>query len=703
MEHVTSPNGLDALFRPRSVAILGASDDATRISGRPVRYLIEGGFKGNVYPVNPNRETVQGLKAYKSLADVPETPDVALLAVPSSLTEQAVRECVEKGVKGAVIFSAGYAESGEDGFAIQARISDIAQKGGLRLLGPNCLGIFNPQIGFYGTFTQSLDKEMPFPGPLGIISQSGAYGSHIAYLARKRGIGINYWITTGNEADIDVAESLEWMATQPDIKVIMAYVEGVRDGARFRRALASARENGKPIVMMKVGRSEIGARAASSHTASLAGSDAIYDALFRQYGVHRATTTEEQIDVAYACARGIFPKGNKLGVVTLSGGAGVLISDAAERNGLDVAPMPVSAQKTLKDLLPFATVVNPVDTTAQALNDMNLLAKNIEVILEQGGYDALIGFFTTVPNTRTLSKPLRDAIARGCARFPDRLIALQMIADPDVVAEYEKAGFLVFEDSDRAVAALAALSRFGRSLSRTGVETRVAPAAPIGKGALSERAAKDLLARAGIPFLDERVAGDAAAAGAAADEIGYPVVLKIVSPDIEHKTEIGGVMVGVADRKAAEAGYATLIERAAKHRPDARIEGVLVAPMAKKGVEVIVGVSRDPVFGPAVMFGLGGVHVEVLKDVTFRLAPFGREEAMRMIDEIRGRALLSGVRGAPASDIGALADLLVRISEFAAAHAEDIETVDLNPVVAWPKGEGVVALDALVVPRQDLH
>lgn len=703
MEHVTSPTGLDALFRPRSVAILGASDDATRISGRPVRYLIEGGFKGNVYPVNPNRETVQGLTAYKSLADVPETPDVALLAVPSSLTEQAVRECVEKGVKGAVIFSAGYAESGEDGFAIQARISDIAQKGGLRLLGPNCLGIFNPQIGFYGTFTQSLDKEMPFPGPLGIISQSGAYGSHIAYLARKRGIGINYWITTGNEADIDVAESLEWMATQPDIKVIMAYVEGVRDGARFRRALASARENGKPIVMMKVGRSEIGARAASSHTASLAGSDAIYDALFRQYGVHRATTTEEQIDVAYACARGIFPKGNKLGVVTLSGGAGVLISDAAERNGLDVAPMPDAAQKTLKDLLPFATVVNPVDTTAQALNDMNLLARNIEVILDQGGYDALLGFFTTVPNTRTLSKPLRDAIARGCARFPDRLIALQMIADPDVVAEYEKAGFLVFEDSDRAVAALAALSRFGRSLSRTGGETRVAPAAPIGKGALSERAAKELLARAGIPFLDERVAGDAAAAGAAADEIGYPVVLKIVSPDIEHKTEIGGVMVGVADRKAAEVGYATLIERAAKHRPDAKIEGVLVAPMAKKGVEVIVGVSRDPVFGPAVMFGLGGVHVEVLKDVAFRLAPFGRDEAMRMIDEIRGRALLSGVRGAPASDIGALADLLVRISEFAAAHSEDIETVDLNPVVAWPKGEGVVALDALVVPRQDLH
>jgi acyl-CoA synthetase (NDP forming) len=694
-----SATGLDALFRPRSVAILGASDDPTRISGRPVRYLIEGGFKGPIYPVNPNRDTVQGLKAYKSLADVPETPDVALLAVPAGLTEQAVRECVARGVRAAVIFSAGYAESGGEGLAIQKRITDIARSGGLRLLGPNCLGVFNPQTGFFGTFTQSLDREMPHAGPLGIVSQSGAYGSHIAYLARQRGIGINYWITTGNEADVDVAESLEWMAAQPDIKVIMAYVEGVRDGERFRRALALAQKNRKPVVMMKVGRSEIGARAASSHTASLAGSDAIYDALFRQYGVHRAATTEEQIDVAYACARGIFPSGNKLGVITLSGGAGVLISDAAERYGMDVAPMPPAAQEVLKALLPFATVTNPIDTTAQALNDMTLLARNIEVMLDQGGYDALIGFFTTVPNTRTLSGPLREAIADGCARFPDRLIALEMVADRDVVRDYERAGFLVFEDADRAVAALAALARFGQAFGRAAEIRPVSPAPSIGTEVLSEHAAKALLGAAGVPFLAERLAADAGAAGDAADAIGYPVVLKIVSAQIEHKTEIGGVIVGVADRSGVEKGFATLLERAAAHRPDAAIEGVLVAPMAKKGVEVIVGVSRDPVFGPAVMFGLGGVHVEVLKDVTFRLPPFGRGEAMRMIGEIRGRAMLDGVRGAAPSDVDALADLLVRISEFAAAHRDDVETVDLNPVIALPKGEGVVALDALVVPR----
>ena len=327
MTQPRSRSSIDTLLRPRSVAIFGASDDPARISGRPLRYLLEAGFAGPIYPINPNRATVQGVTAYASLADVPQVPDVALIAVPASLTEQAVRDCVDKGAKGAVIFSAGYAESGEDGLAVQRRVADIARAGGLRLLGPNCLGVFNPQIGFYGTFTQSLDKELPSAGPLGIVSQSGAYGSHIAYLARRRGMGINYWITTGNEADVDVSECLEWMAGQEDVKVIMAYVEGVRDGARFRRALALARRNRKPVVMMKVGRSEIGARAASSHTASLAGSDAIYDALFRQYGVHRAETTDEQLDVAYACLRGIFPEGDKLGVVTLSGGAGVLISD----------------------------------------------------------------------------------------------------------------------------------------------------------------------------------------------------------------------------------------------------------------------------------------------------------------------------------------------------------------------------------------
>ncbi len=698
---VPSPASLDSLFTPRSVAILGASEDATRISGRPVRYLIEGGFKGDIYPVNPNRETVQGLKAYPSLADCPGVPDIAIVALPLGLTETAIRDCVARGVKGAVIFSAGYAESGDEGLAVQDRITALAREGGLRLLGPNCLGIFNPRIGFYGTFTQSLDREMPKPGELGIVSQSGAYGSHIAYLARRRGIGIGYWITTGNEADVDVSEAIEWMAGRDDVKVIMAYVEGVRNGPRFRAALETARRNRKPVVMMKVGRSDAGAKAASSHTASLAGSDAIYDALFRQTGVYRATTTEEQIDVAYACMRGILPKSNRLGVVTLSGGAGVLICDAAERHGLDVAPMPLAAQAKLQALLPFATVVNPVDTTAQALNDMSLLARNLEVILEDGGYDALIGFFTTVPNTRTLSGPLKKAIADGCARFGDRLIVMSMIGDPEVVRDYEASGFLVFEDPERAVVAVAALVGFARAFDAAQPQVAtVPPGQPLPSRPLAEHEAKDILRHAGIPFLDERLATSAGEAGEAAAALGFPIVLKIVSAAIEHKTEIGGVLLGVADRAAAEAGFDELLRRARHHRPDAVVDGVLVAPMARGGVEAIAGVTRDPVFGPAVMFGLGGVHVEVLRDVRFRLAPFDRAEALAMIGEIRGRALLDGVRGQAPSDVEALADLLVRLSTFAAAHPDDLETIDLNPVLVKPVGEGVVALDALLVPRR---
>lgn len=700
MKSSASTNSLDLFFRPGSVAVLGASDNPNRISGRPIRYLQDGGFEGAIYPVNPNRETVQGVKAYPSLAEVPEVPDIALLAVPANATEAAVSDCIAKGIRAAIIFSAGYAESGEEGVEVQQRIVETAKAGGLRLLGPNCLGMFNSRIGFFGTFTQSLDREMPEPGPLGIVSQSGAYGSHIAFLARERGIGVSYWITTGNEADIDVAEGIEWMARQPDVKVIMVYVEGVRDGDRFRAALELARQNRKPVVAMKVGRSEIGAKAASSHTASLAGSDAIYDALFRQYGAHRATTTEEQVDIAYACARGLLPKGRKLGVITPSGGVGVQIADSAERNGLDVTPMPEAAQEKLKRMLPIATVVNPVDTTAQALNDMEILSKYIEVILDEGGYDALIGFFTSVPTTRTLAEPLKKAISDGCARFPDRLIALSMIGDKDVVRSYEKSGFLVYEDSDRAVAALAALARISEAFDRDREDALpIAAADRIDANALSEHAAKQLLGKAGIPFLAEKLVTQADDAAKAADEIGYPVVMKIVSPDIEHKTEFGGVIVGVKDRQGVLDGFSTLMARTEKHHPNASVEGVLIAPMAPEGVEVIIGVSRDPAFGPAVMFGLGGIHVEVLKDVTFRLAPFETVEALRMIDEIHGRALLSGVRGAEPSDIDALADLLVRVSEFAHAHREEIESIDLNPVRVMPKGEGVVALDALVVPR----
>ncbi len=388
---------LDKLINPRSVAVVGASDDPVRISGRPLAYLKKHGFAGAIYPINPNREVVQGVKAYPSLMDLPEAPDAAIIAIPAQHVLQAVREAGQKGVAAAIIMSSGFAESGGEGIETQKELARLGREGGVRLIGPNCVGLFNATTRFYGTFTQSLDGGVPPTGGVAVVSQSGAYGGYIAYLARERGLGVNYWITTGNEVDVDAADAIGWLALRDDVKVIAVYLEGVRNGPAFVQALALARAAKKPVVVMKVGRSEAGAIAASSHTASLAGTDAVYDAIFREYGAFRARTTEEQLDIAEACLAGKFPVGNRLGIVTLSGGVGVQMCDAAEAYGLDVAPMPKQAQEKLRALLPYAAVTNPIDTTAQVMNDMSLVSKNLEIVLKDGGYDSLVSFLTTVP------------------------------------------------------------------------------------------------------------------------------------------------------------------------------------------------------------------------------------------------------------------------------------------------------------------
>ncbi len=691
---------LTALFCPTSVAIVGASDDIVRISGRPLRYLREGEFKGKIFPVNPKRETVQGLKSYPRIADLPVVPDVALLAIPAALVVSAVRDCAAKGVKATVIFSAGFAETGEEGQQAQNELRDIAHSSGMRILGPNCLGVLNSARGFYGTFASSLDRGLPVAGPVAVVSQSGAYGAHVAYLARERGIGIRYCISTGNEADIEIAEVLRWLACQPEVRVIMAYAEGIRDGAAFIEALKIAHGRRKPVVFMKVGRSATGAGAVGSHTAALAGSDAVYDAVFRQYGVYRALTTDEQLDVVYACARGIFPRGNKLGIVTVSGGVGVQMCDAAERYGLDVAPMAPAAQRKLKEFLPYAAVANPVDVTAQALNDMTVLTKSLETMLGECDYDALAGAFLTVPAARPFAAPLREAISHGTRDHRDCLLVLCMVADPDVVRSYEEAGFLVFADAYRAVAAIGALAQLRRDHDRPlPAQPAVSrPKVAVRGGPLSEHEAKGILAAAGIPVLPERLARSAEEAVAAAAALGYPVALKVASPDILHKAEVGGVLLNIEDEDAVRRACAILDARARIAVPAARIDGVLVAPMAPKGIETIIGVIRDSTFGPVVMFGLGGIFVETLKDVTFRLAPFDEAEAHRMIREVKGYALIEGARGAPKWDVDALVQALVRLSIFAANTAE-VESIDINPFLLLPTGNGAVALDAVIVSR----
>lgn len=694
---------LSCLLAPKSVAVVGASDDPSRIGGRPIHYFKAGGFQGPVYPVNPKRETVQGLTAYPTVDALPEPVDFAIIALPAEVAVTAARACADAGVKGCIVFSSGFAEADDAGRALQEELAGIARDSGMRIVGPNCLGLFNAELGFYPTFTTTLDRGLPQTGPLSIVSQSGAYGSHLYFLARAQGLGMRYWITTGNECDVQVAECLRWLADDPETKVIMAYIEGSTDPEALIEGFERARANRKPVILMKVGRSAVGAEAAASHTAALAGADAVYDAIFRQYGVHRARTTQELMDIAYGCTRGIYPATRKLGLVTISGGVGVLMADTAEDYSLDVAPMPEDAQRALKAALPFAAVRNPVDITAQSFNQMSLVTTNMRIMLEKGGYDAIVAFFTSVAGSTLISDTLAAALAEGCAGHPDRLLVLSIIAPPEIVARYEAQGFLVYEDPSSAIAVIAALTSFGESFARaaeTPARIAVAPAAePLPKRTLGEAEAKQRLAAVGIPVVTETLAASAEEAVAAFARLGGPAVLKIASPDILHKTEVGGVLLDRRDAQSVRAGFETLVARAAERAPAARIDGVLVAPMVTGGVETILGVQHDPVFGPMVMFGLGGVFVEVLKDVTFRRAPFDAREARAMIDEVKGRVLLDGVRGAPPADIDALVQALVGLSRFAAAHAGEIETIDVNPFVVLPAGQGARALDALIVPR----
>lgn len=698
---MTPPDSLSALLAPRSIALVGASDNPMRIGGRPLRYLRASGYDGAVFPINPNRDSVQGMRAYASVAELPQVPDVALLAVPAAATLDAVKACAERGVGSAIVFSAGFAETSEKGRLIQQQITGISRESGMRVLGPNCLGVFNAQRGYYGTFSAIFDAGFVEPGPLAIVSQSGAYGSHLAHLARQRGLGINYWVTTGNECDVDVAEALDWIVGQPQVKVVMAYAEGIRDGQRFLAALDKARRNQVAIVFMKVGRSQVGAHAVSSHTAALSGSDAVFDAVLRQYGVYRARTTAEQLDVAYAASRGRFIDGNRLGIFTLSGGFGIQMADDAEDAGLAVTAMPAVAQEELKTLLPYAAPNNPVDATAQALTDLPLMSRFIRAMLDKGGYHLFAAILGSGPASPTFADALRQAMAEATQGNPDCLKCLTMSVPDEIVRSYEAQGFLVYADGSALINALGALVRFRQHFD---LAARVAALPPplaqlsLPQRAISEHEAKSLLGRAGIPFPPELLVGVDQDPAAAARQLGFPLVMKISSPDLVHKTEVGGVRLRLNDEQQVRQSMAEMLGSVRRKAPGAQLEGVTLAPMIGGGVETIVGVFSDPSMGPVVMFGLGGVFVEVLKDVTFRVAPFDLHEALRMIREIRGFAMLEGVRGAPPADIDALARLLVQLSRFAAAHAGQFHSIDLNPVVVLPRGEGVLALDALIVP-----
>jgi acyl-CoA synthetase (NDP forming) len=687
--------GLTPLLAPQSVAVIGASTDPTRIGGRPIAYMKARGFKGAIYPVNPNRSEIQGLQAYPDIASLPQVPDVAIVAVPANQVVDTVAALGAKGVKGAIVFSAGFAETGVDGAALQDRMVNVARAHGMRVLGPNCLGLFNDRIGFYGIFSASLETGYPPPGRVGIVSQSGAYGTHVFTIARQRRLGTPICVATGNEADVAVGEVIGWMVEDEGTDVIAVYAEGIRESASFIRALGAAKAARKPIIMMKVGRSRLGALSAQSHTAAIAGDDAVTSAVLAEFGALRARSTEEMLDFAQLAARKIYPVRNTLGMITVSGGAGVLVSDAAEALGLPMPPMPLATQKRLLELLPYAAAHNPVDCTAQSLNDMSLVTSFTEAMVQEGGYGSVLAFFSQTGGAASIAPRLRKELAAIKTRHPDRLYVLSVLAAANLVDGYEADGWTVFEDPTRSVTAIEAMGRLGDAFAEPpGLPPPDVGAAELPPASPDEAGAKKLLAEAGIESAPERACADAEAAVVAAEAIGYPVVLKILSPDIVHKSEIGGVLLDVTDAAGVRDGFALLMSRAAEKAPDARIQGVLVAKQLSGGVECILGVHQDPVFGPVAMVGLGGIFVEIMRDVAVRRCPFGPDVAEKMIRGLRGAPLLLGARGRPPVDIAALAQMLSRLSSYAHEAGPKLQAIDLNPVLAMP--DGAYAVDAVV-------
>lgn len=698
--------GLAPFFKAASIAVVGASDEVTKIGGRPVHMLIKHGYAGAVYPINPKGGLIQGLPAYASVRDTPVAPELAILAVPASATPAALRDCAARGVKAAIVLSAGFTEAGPDGAALQAELVHIAREHGMRVLGPNCLGAVNVADRLIGSFSIALEEHMPPAGHVGIVSQSGNVGSHTMQSVARRGMGVSRFIATGNEADVDVADGIAALADDPDTHIILCCMETCRDADKLISALRGARERGKPVIVLKIGSTEKGQQAAASHTGALTGSDAVIDAVFRRHGVLRVRSVEALIDIGHAASLLMpqrLPRNDAVTLVAASGGFGIMMADAMSEAGMTLPALAPHTQQRIRDAVPTASTGNPVDASAQMSSRPDILLKMLTALLEDPSDSALVLFMSlSLYNTRLRGIYL-EALAQVRASHPDRLLMIISQGPADAVEQINALGIPVFSSIDAAATGLAGLLRLGQLRAAGEPDASAAdapPAEPVDSIIFqNEFHAKQALGNVGIDVPREVIAADADAAVRAADAIGYPVVLKIASEDVAHKTEAGGVMLDVANAEGVREAHARILANVARHAPTARIDGVLVAPMLRGGTEMIAGVSQDPVFGPIVMVGMGGIYAEVLNDVAVQAAPVTEDEAMAMIRSLKMFPILDGARGRPPADIEAAARSVARLSEFAFRHRDHIADIDMNPILVRPRGQGAVVLDALMIAR----
>jgi acetate---CoA ligase (ADP-forming) len=705
---------LRPLLMPDSIAIVGASADSGSLRGRLTHTLIGHGYDGRVYPVTRSQSEVLGLRAYPSLADLPEAADLAVILVPAALVARTLDECGERGIRAAVVISSGFAEeSGEAAHARDLELRRVAERHGILVCGPNSEGLVNPLRRVVATFSpvfhdpqRSLSPATPHGRPIAVSCQSGALTFAFLNRGRDRQLRFTYQVSAGNQTILEAHDYIDWALDHGGADIFLVYLEGIGDPTRFRAVADKAAAAGKPLIVAKVGRSAAGRRAAASHTGSLAHAGAIDDAIFRHHGIVRGDDLDHMLDVAAAFSFCPLPRGNRVAVITGSGGSAVWMADILSAHGLEVPVLEDDIQQRILALLPsYASAQNPVDATAQAIHEVGY-ARIIEILNESQRIDTIL-LIGSLANEATAAGHAAALAAMTGPRDKPMLLCAYTSASPAAMAAFAEAGIPCYTSMPSCARAIKALVEYGRfqarlhrpppAVTRPALRAETARALAAAGPVLSEHAAKALLAGYGIPRPPEALARSAEEAVAAAARIGGPVALKVQSPDITHKTEAGAVALGVAGEAAVRDAYARVLANAAAAHPDAAIEGVLVQKMAAPGLEMILGVSRDPDFGPMLMVGSGGIYVEVLRDVAFAPAPIGPDEAQALLGELKGAALLDGVRGAPPADRAALAELIAALSRFAADHAEEIDEIDLNPVIVHAQGQGLSVVDALIV------
>jgi len=699
---------LSPLMRPRSIAIVGASQRMGRAT-RVVKNLKSYGYRGRIFPINPKYDEVLGLPCYPDLASTPEPADAVVVAIPAEQVPGVLTAAVDGGVRGAIVLSSGFAEAGPAGRERQAALERLAAERGLLICGPNCYGVFNIRL---ASAMFSADLAELRAGRVAVVSQSGGFSHAIAeHLMRQRAVGISYIVSCGNQAGVGVEDYVDFLVDDEDTAVIGVHVEGFRQPDKLRAVAARARARRKPLVVFKVGRSENARQAMLAHTGSLAGTPEIVEAVLKQSGIVQVAGLNEMIDTLALLSMGADLRRPDLRVVILSGLGGECgnLSDVAERVGFELPPLSAPTVATLRGFMPdFATPRNPLDGTGAMYEDPTLFPRILDTLLHDDTVDVVaFNQRAQVPAAggwapaRAYVEPLSAAMRRGTDRL---VLCFSSFAggdlDQEVVRPLAELGVPYLEGSESMLLALRNLRAYRRALE----QPVVAPSAPASRiavspgpgGALPGPEAMRLLRELGIPLAETHAAKSADEAARVAESLGYPVVLKIDSPDIAHKSDVGGVRLGCASAAAVREAAGAMLDEVRRRAPAARLDGVLVQRMVSGGIEMLVGVKRDPLFGPAVVCGFGGVFVELLRDVAVRVPPLDRAEALAMLGELRGAALLRGVRGRPPADVDALADVLVRVGQLAEAYRDSLSALDINPLVVLEAGRGVVAVDWLI-------